>query len=100
MQTAVRELAEEVGLRIDEHRLLPVGQYSAPAANEAGHTVRADNFLIQYGADEQQQLDYLQPAAEIAELRWLPLTDIAADEELAALLTDQVAPAVRRMLNL
>lgn len=99
VQTAVRELAEEVGLSVDERDLTPLGQYSAVAANEAHHTVRADNFLLRFSADQQEQLDFLQPAAEIAELRWLPLRDIAPNDELAALLTEEVAPAVRTLLS-
>ena len=43
-QTLVRELAEEVGLRLDEADLVPLGEFSAPAANEPGFEVVADVF--------------------------------------------------------
>ena len=64
-QTLVRELAEEVGLRLDEADLAPVGEFSAPAANEPGFEVVADVFRVDIG--DQTPV----AAAEIAELRWV-----------------------------
>ena len=64
-QTLVRELAEEVGLRLDEADLVPLGEFSAPAANEPGFEVVADVFRVDIG--DQTPV----AAAEIAELRWV-----------------------------
>lgn len=64
-QTLVRELAEEVGLRLDEADLAPLGEFSAPAANEPGFEVVADVFRVDIG--DQTPV----AAAEIAELRWV-----------------------------
>ncbi|WP_314853826.1 NUDIX domain-containing protein [uncultured Microbacterium sp.] len=64
-QTLVRELAEEVGLRLDEADLVPLGEFSAPAANEPGFEVVADVFRV--GIGDQTPV----AAAEIAELRWV-----------------------------
>ena len=60
-----RELAEEVGLRLDETDLVPLGEFSAPAANEPGFEVVADVFRVDIG--DQTPV----AAAEIAELRWV-----------------------------
>ena len=65
-QTLVRELAEEVGLRLDEADLVPLGEFSAPAANEPGFEVVADVFRVDIGGDQTPVA-----AAEIAELRWV-----------------------------
>ncbi|MEZ5088030.1 MAG: NUDIX domain-containing protein [Tessaracoccus sp.] len=43
-ECAAREVGEELGLRLDPHHLLPLGEFAAPAANEAGFTVVADVF--------------------------------------------------------
>ncbi|APT91616.1 hypothetical protein CPHO_00245 [Corynebacterium phocae] len=43
-QTAVREIAEEIGVHAREVDLIPLGQRRAPAANEPGYTVVADMF--------------------------------------------------------
>ena len=78
-QTAVRELAEEVGLALDEGDLEDWGIHTADAANERDTLVRAGVY-----AWRRRQFVPLAAAAEIAELRWL---DIAApDGELAPLL--------------
>lgn len=97
--TAVREVREEIGLELAPESLRPMGTFSASAANEPDHTVECENFLVELGPDDDHLLQTLQPAAEIAELRWVPLKDIAADEHLAPLLSDAVAPAVRALLK-
>jgi 8-oxo-dGTP diphosphatase len=86
----VRELAEELGLRVTAAQLGHVGRFAAPAANEAGHTVDADVFTAPLTGP-------VQPLAEIEELRWL---DPAAPGglRLAPLLRDHLLPpaAARR----
>lgn len=67
-QALCRELHEELGLWVAEQELAPLGRGSAPAANEAGHTVRAEFFGLQL---PQALADGLQVAAELAELRWI-----------------------------
>lgn len=78
-ETAVRELAEEVGLTLDGADLDGWGIHTDVAANEPGTMVEAGVY-----AWRRRCLVQLAAAAEIAELRWL---DIAApDGELAPLL--------------
>lgn len=99
VRTAARELAEEVGLLLREDQLTPLGRFTAEAANEPGHTVVSDVFVAEMDDDAAALLGALEPAAEIAELRWIPLEAIAPAEDLAPLMTTQIIPAVRDLLG-
>lgn len=67
----VRELQEELGWDCPFEALTPLGQFSAPAANEANMTVTADVF---WGRIHQQVF----PQAEIAQLEHVPLDAISS----------------------
>lgn len=86
VQAAARELAEEVGIGIDPALLQPMGVWIADAANEADTDIEATVFL----APGTWQAN---PAAEIAEIRWLDLA-AAWPADLAPLLTDHVLPVL------
>jgi 8-oxo-dGTP pyrophosphatase MutT (NUDIX family) len=60
----VRELAEELGLRVGADELGHLGRFTAPAANEPGYDVDADVFTAPLGGP-------VEPLAEIEELRWV-----------------------------
>jgi len=77
--TAIRELAEEVGLELAGDELLDWGIHTDVAANEPDTTVRAGVY-----AWTRRVTGTLLPAAEIAELRWLTLDQPTG--ELAPLL--------------
>jgi len=77
-ETLSRELAEEIGVRVEPRDLRPLGAYTAAAANEPGFVVVADVFAADIGTQHPH------PAAEIAELRWVTRAD-AADLEIAPL---------------
>ena len=77
--TAIRELAEEVGLELDGEDLQDWGIHTDIAANEPDTTVRAGVY-----AWTRRVTGTLLPAAEIAELRWLELEQPTG--ELAPLL--------------
>lgn len=84
LTTLARELDEELGCRLVDAQLL--GNFSAPAANEAGFTVQSATYLATVeGA--------IAARAEIEELAWI---DPAApgDLRLAPLLTQAVLPAL------
>ncbi len=87
-ECAVREVGEELDLRLDSSRLLPLGRFAAPAANEAGFTVVADVFdwpdAVPCG---------LVPTAEIEETRWVTDDDLD-DYTLAPLFRDHIVPAI------
>lgn len=92
-QTGVRELAEEVGLHAEEDALQLLGEFTGRAANEPGHTLVSTVFTAETRGEPRA-------AAEIAELRWLPLDEEVAAAEvhpygLAPLLTDHVLPLLR-----
>lgn len=88
---AVRETAEEVGLRLDTAQLRPLGVFVAPAANEAGAWVRCTVFTAPLTGRPV-------PLAEIEELRWQPVDEDALralPADLAPLLREHVIPALR-----
>ncbi len=84
LTTLARELDEELGCRLVGAELL--GNFSAPAANEAGFTVQSATYLATVEGE-------IAARAEIEELAWI---DPAApgDLRLAPLLTEQVLPAL------
>lgn len=87
-----RELFEELELRLEADALQAVGQFQAPAANEADTWLQADIF--------RAALPHaVQPAAELEELRWLDTTQPLPDD-LAPLLREQVLPALARLQSL
>lgn len=99
LQTAIREVFEEIGLDLRADQLKAMGSFSAAAANEADFEVVCENFLVTFDDDAEAVLEGLQPAAEIEELRWIPLEDVRPSQDLAPLLTEEVAPAVRRLIT-
>ncbi|KZE89405.1 NUDIX hydrolase [Microbacterium sp. TNHR37B] len=85
-QTLARELDEELGLRLTERDLDPLGEFTAPAANEPGHLVVAHVFRVAIG--DQSPL----AAAEIEEIRWVS-RDEADALEVAPLAREYFLPA-------
>ncbi|MFF8186873.1 NUDIX domain-containing protein [Microbacterium sp. NPDC016588] len=85
-ETLARELAEEVGLRVEPDALEPLGSFTATAANEPGFAVVADVFRVDIG--DQQPI----PDAEIAELRWVTAAT-ASGLEIAPLAREYFLPA-------
>ena len=45
LDTAIREVKEEIGIGLEAKQLTQIGVFEAPAANEAKHTVVATVFL-------------------------------------------------------
>ena len=85
-ETLARELAEEVGLRVEPDALEPLGSFTATAANEPGFAVVADVFRVDIG-DQRPT-----PDAEIAELRWVTAAT-ASGLEIAPLAREYFLPA-------
>ncbi|MFK4759448.1 NUDIX domain-containing protein [Microbacterium sp. ZW T5_45] len=69
-QTLIRELEEELGVRIDESRLRPLGTFVSAAANEPGHRVIADAFATTIDPRE------VSVRAELEELRWITRDEV------------------------
>jgi len=68
-QTLIRELEEELGLRVAEDELQPLGTFISAAANEPGQRVVADAFALRAERED------VTVQAELAELRWLERGD-------------------------
>jgi 8-oxo-dGTP diphosphatase len=83
----VRELYEELALSIEPQHAQYLGQFCAPAANEAGMSVLADQFLLHIDVD-------VSPMAELEEICWVTL-DEALELPLAPLLKDVVIPLLK-----
>ncbi|QXH36873.1 NUDIX hydrolase [Pseudomonas muyukensis] len=90
-QALVRELHEELGLRVDPAQAVHLGQFSAPAANEPGFEVNAELFRVDCSAA-------VVPAAEIEEVTWLA-ADQASTLNLAPLTRDLILPLWRESLS-
>lgn len=69
-QTLTRELDEELGLKVDDAQLRPLGRFVSAAANEPGHRVIADAFALTIEAGT------VTVQAELAELRWITPADV------------------------
>jgi 8-oxo-dGTP diphosphatase len=85
-QAGVRELSEEVGIQIDAAELQLMGVWHGTAANEANTDIEATVFTA------PGTWAAVEPAAEIAELRWMDVDRAADFDDLAPLLTEFVLP--------
>ena len=69
-ETLARELEEELGLRVAEADLTPLGEFVSAAANEPGPRVVASACAM------RAEPDQVTVQAELAELRWITPADI------------------------
>ena len=86
-EAAVRELHEEVGADLEPESLAFLGEWTAPAANEAGLSVHGHIF-------EHPWIDGLAVRAEIEDLLWLHPDEMVMRDDLAPLLVTRVLPAL------
>lgn len=91
VETAVREVAEELKVQLPVHELELLGVVRAAAANEAGFEVEGTTFL----APEPAVAESIAPAAEIEEIRWLDPSATPLPSDLAPMLEEQVLPLLR-----
>ncbi len=70
--TLVRELREELGLRLNLGALAPLGEFTAAAANEPGFLVVADVYRVDIGGQTPVA------DAEIDEVRWVTRAEASA----------------------
>lgn len=90
LSALVRELAEELGLRIDPATAVYLGAFAAPAANEPGFEVHCELFEV--------RIDHpVQPAAEIEEVIWIRADSLQLPA-LAPLTRDFILPLHRERL--
>lgn len=74
LDAVVREVAEETGIVADRAAFEPLGRFTDAAANEPGHLVVADAYVLRVAAGSGTAI----PAAEIAELRWIGEHEVEA----------------------
>lgn len=87
VQALHREVAEELGVGVNPATVRPLGQHGDVAANEPGHRVIAELFMVELDGSPC-------PAAEIEELAWVEPDD-PGDVELAPLTANAVLGIVR-----
>ncbi|GGH43255.1 NUDIX hydrolase [Microbacterium album] len=87
LATAVREVREELGIRVSPEQLESLGTFETRAANEAGHALRATVFLARGDVAPVAQ-------AEIDDLRWED--PAAASPGSAPLNVEHVFPVLER----
>ncbi|OBC15805.1 DNA mismatch repair protein MutT [Mycobacterium sp. 852013-50091_SCH5140682] len=87
LQALAREVAEELGTGFDLTTVRPLGTHHAVAANEPGHVVDAQLYLVSLQGEPH-------PAAEIEEMAWID-PHAPGDIELAPL-TEHTVLALAR----
>ncbi len=83
-----REIAEELDVGVTASSVRALGRHVAHAANEPGHTVEADVFLVSLAGQPRA-------AAEIDEIAWVDPVD-PGDIELAPLTKHAILSLLRR----
>lgn len=83
----IREVREELGTGLDPSSVRVLGRFTAAAANEPGHLVDAQLFLVSLDRDPE-------PAAEIDAMAWIDPTS-PGDVELAPLTSGTVLALAR-----
>lgn len=78
-----REVAEELGVEVAASSVRPLGRHVAEAANEPGHTVDAELFLVSLAgqpraAAEIDEIAWVDPAAP-GDVDLAPLTELVMD---------------------
>lgn len=92
---AVREAAEELGVRLDPERLDLLGVWEAAAANEPGHAVHGHIYAHPWVPGTGPHGD-LVPAGEIEAVLRLHPDEAEGRGDLAPLFQFRVLPALRR----
>lgn len=89
---AVRELEEELGLRVSPEALTDRGLWRGTAANEADTALHAHVFDVPLAVAFSGAPEDLVPQAELADAVWVTPVDALARDDLAPLLTEDVLP--------
>lgn len=90
VDTAVREIAEELGVTLSTSELSLLGEFESEAANEPGHLLRSTVFTWPH-------LVVPVVAAEIEEARWSTLDELELDPRTAPMTAFNVVPLLRTM---
>ena len=66
IETVIREIKEEIGLKLSMDQLTYLGEHTTLAVNEVETTVHGSIFIVQLKEDYQPKID-----CEIAEFVWM-----------------------------
>ena len=100
--TVIREIREELGLRLDARELFFLGTFTAAAANEAEHTVTGHVFVCET-VPADLNVDAPQCLQEIDDIDWFSYVDLPPDtagRQFAPLTRTQVIPAFKKRWGL
>lgn len=89
-QALVRELYEELSVRVNESDLEFFGEFSAEAANHKGRIVHMKVFMVKNWQGE------IKPSAEIEELRWLT-SEVPSDIQVGSIFGGKVLPKLHEL---
>lgn len=87
LETVIREIFEELGVKFEAQDLQPNGQWHGPAANESDTSIHAYLFNASFNGSPQ-------PLAELEELLWIAPKDALLREDIAPLLRSYVLPGL------
>ncbi|WP_300676259.1 NUDIX domain-containing protein [Nocardioides sp.] len=90
VETAVREISEELGITLSTSELALLGEFESEAANEPGHLLRSTVFTWPHPVEPVV-------AAEIEEARWATLDELEFDPRTAPMTALNVVPLLRRL---
>lgn len=98
VDAAVREVKEELGVEVSAPELQFLGVFEADAANEPHTRVRAHLYEYTASSAERDVTSRIgNPAAEIAEVRWLNFAGgVELPNDLAPLVTEAILPLYGR----
>lgn len=91
---AIREVAEELGVALDPERLVLLGVWEAPAANEPGHRVHGHIYVHPWPTGSPDGGE-LHPSGEIEAVLRLHPDEAGGRDDLAPLFEFRVLPVLR-----
>lgn len=92
-EALLRELEEEIALKIEASRPIFIQEYEAPAANEPDYRIKSNLFRVKL-----DEILTIHPEAEIAEIRWVE-KDQTEGIDFAPLIESFVIPLWRSELE-
>lgn len=90
VQALIRELNEELHLRVSAEDLKPFGSFSAPAAGQEYRLVHMDVFIVSSWTGD------IQPGREIEQLMWLS-SRIPAGLKVGSIFEHEVIPRLKSL---
>jgi 8-oxo-dGTP pyrophosphatase MutT (NUDIX family) len=87
-EALIRELTEELGIKVDENNLEEFGHFHAQAAGEVENTVHMNVFVVKKWEGEPS------PHAEVREILWVT-SDLPKDIKVGSIFEHEVIPRLK-----